>query len=505
MFQGSKTLKELNYGAFPFNPATIDFVLLTHAHIDHSGLIPKLIRDGFSGPVYATAGSVDLLSYMLPDSGYIHEREVEHLNRRKQQRGKATVAPIYTRADAENSLENFRATAYHQWIDPAHGVRARFWNAGHILGAASIEVEIDDGRKTAGPLRILFSGDIGPDFKMFHPDPAAPDDWDYVVCEGTYGDRVRADIDTTERRRLLADEITQALSRKGVLLIPAFAVERTQELLADISVLMKSGEIPSVPLFLDSPLAIRATRVFREHGAELHDAGDGAAFLNDANVHFTETVEQSKSIQRYNGGVIIMAASGMCDAGRIRHHLKQYLPSDRNTVLLVGYQAPATLGHLLAGGARAVRIQGDDIKVRAQVRQVDFYSGHADRKGLVDWLLKRRPVRRKIILTHGEKNALSGLRDTLAGEGIDPETVHIPEFDEEFDLSRGLAADTRKRKLRRIPQAAASGMDWHNDLAQFSLDLREALEGAADEKSRAVILRRLRRALDKDRSPKRAC
>ncbi len=499
MFQGSKSLKELNYGAFPFAPDETGFVLLTHAHIDHSGLIPKLIKDGFTGPVFATRGTMDLLSYMLPDSGYIHEREVEMLNRRAHQRGKKAVQPIYTKADGEASLESFRAVEYEQWFEPTPGVRARYWNAGHILGAASIEIEIAPGGKKAEPVRILFSSDIGPDRKMFHPEPEAPKGWDYVVCEGTYGDRVHTDASPEERREMLARAAGRVLAHNGVLLIPAFAVERTQELLADISMLMKSGALPKVPLFLDSPLAIRATRVFRAHGGDLADIGDGAEFLNDPNVHFTETVDESKAIHRYTGGIIIMAASGMCDAGRIRHHLKQYLPSASAMVLLVGYQAPATLGHLLANGAKAVRIQGEDIKVRADIRQFDFYSGHADRDGLIAWLTERGPIARRIILTHGEDHALAGLRDSLESAGIDPATVHIPELDEEFDLVRGLVSRNRKRKLRHVSQAAVRGTDWHNDLAQFSLDLRDALDGAADEKARAVILRRVRRALDKDR------
>lgn len=495
MFQGSKTLKELNYGPFPFTPGDIDFVLLTHAHIDHSGLIPKLIKDGFKGPVYATLGTMDLLSYMLPDSGYIHEREVEHLNRRQHRRGKKSVEPIYTRMDGERSLESFRAVPYGEWIQPGTGVRARYWNAGHILGAASIEIEISDGKKFPAPVRVLFSGDIGPEFKMFHPDPDAPEGWDYVVCEGTYGDRVRPDADTAGRRRLLADEVSRVLERRGVLLIPAFAVERTQELLADLSVLMSDGDIPKVPLFLDSPLAIRATRVFRAHAGELEDTGDSGTFLNDPTIHFTETVDQSKSIHRCSGGMIIMAASGMCDAGRIRHHLKQYLPSTNTTVLLVGYQAPATLGHLLAGGAKAVRIQGDDVKVRAEIRQFEAYSGHADRKALLAWVLERRPIARRIMLTHGEAAALDSMKQGLVDAGIDPALIHIPEFDEEFDLERARASRTNKRKIRRIAPSAVAGTDWHNDLAQLSLDLREALDDAADEKSRAVILRRVRRAL----------
>ncbi|MDP4795920.1 MAG: MBL fold metallo-hydrolase [Rhodospirillales bacterium] len=495
MFQGSKTLKELNYGSFPFDPANIDFVLLTHAHIDHSGLIPKLIKQGFTGPVYATEGTCDLLSYMLPDSGYIHEREVEHLNRRNVQRGKKEVEPIYDRHDAEKSLESFKPVAYEEWLDARPGIRARYWNAGHILGAASIELEIRHGAAGEAPIRILFSGDIGPDCKLFHPDPEAPVGWDYVVCEGTYGDRVRIDVGIDERRKMLANEINEVIERKGVLLIPAFAVERTQELLADISVLMRTGLIARVPLFLDSPLAIKATRVFRSHVQDMEDAGTAGELLNDPNVHFTETVDESKAIDRYNGGIIIMAASGMCDAGRIRHHLKQYLPSKDAKVLLVGYQAPATLGNILAAGVKAVRIQGEDIKVRAEIRQLDFYSGHADRHGLTAWVTERLPIRRKVLLTHGEEKALLGLQESLVQAGLDKDMIVMPEFDEEFDLVRGLTSKTDKRKLRRIRQDAVGGPDWHNDLAQLSLDLRARLEAAADEKSRAVILRKVRRAL----------
>jgi len=499
MFQGSKTLKELNYGAFPFVPENIDFVLLTHAHIDHSGLIPKLVKQGFKGPVYATEGSCDLLSYMLPDSGYIHEREVEHLNRRNNQRGKKAVEPIYDKKDAEISLESFRAVEYEQWLDAKPGIRARFWNAGHILGAASIEIEIAQADAGKPPMRMLFSGDVGPDCNFFHPDPEAPVGWDYVICEGTYGNRVHTDIDTDERQKLLAKEVNEVLARKGVLLIPAFAIERTQTLLADLSMLMRAGTIPKVPLFLDSPLAIRATRVFRQHVDELEGADNIGELLNDPNVHFTETVDQSKAIHRYNGGVIIMAASGMCDAGRIRHHLKQFLPSKDTKVLLVGYQAPATLGSILAAGVKAVRIQGEDIKVRAEIKQFDFYSGHADQNGLTAWIKERQPIGRKIILSHGEEKALLGLEEHLVSEGINKDLIIIPELDEELDLVRGTTSRTDKRKVRRIQPAAVGGTDWHNDLAQFSLDLRALLDEAADEKSRAVILRRVRRALEKNR------
>jgi metallo-beta-lactamase family protein len=260
MFQGPKSLKELNYGPFPFDPRKIDFVLLTHAHIDHSGLLPKLVKQGFRGPIFATGGTADLLGYMLPDSGAIQEQEVRRLNRRNQQRGRDPVEPIYTEADARTALGNFSKVTYESWFQPGDGVRARYWNAGHILGAASIEVEIATGQGTPRVVRILFSGDIGPEHKLFHPDPEAPANLDYVCCEGTYGGRPRTDADPATRREILAGEVEAALARGGKLLIPAFAVERTQELLYDLSALFDSGRIPKLPVFLDSPLAIKVGR-----------------------------------------------------------------------------------------------------------------------------------------------------------------------------------------------------------------------------------------------------
>jgi metallo-beta-lactamase family protein len=496
MFQGSKTLKELNYGPFPFDPEKLDFVLLTHAHIDHSGMIPKLVKQGFVGPVYATEGSIDLLSYMLPDSGYIHETEVEHLNRRNSQRGKPPVKPIYTRADAEASLNSFRIVDYDRWTDAGDGVRARYWNAGHILGAASIELEMDTGKPDQPVLRLLFSGDIGPDNKLFHPDPEAPEDLDFVFCEATYGGRDRPDVSTDQRRHILADEVTNALKGDGILLIPSFAVERTQELLADLSFLMDDGTVPQKPVFLDSPLAIRATQVFTRHATDLEDMDGKPDLFHHPNIHFTETVDQSKAIGRFTSGCIIMAASGMCDAGRIRHHLKRCLWRNNATVLLVGYQAPGTLGSLLARGVTAVRIQGEEVQVRARIRQIDIYSGHADGDELLDWMAERLPIRQAVYLTHGETSGLTALREGLIQAGTPADRVVIPQLDDEIDLLDGGAGIKVRRAARRLTPEAVTLPDWHNDLAQFSLDLRERLDKCAGDKARNVVLRRLRRALD---------
>ena len=499
MFQGSKTLKELNYGAFPFDPAEIDFVLLTHAHIDHSGLIPKLVKQGFKGPIFATEGTFDLLNYMLPDSAYIQETEVDRLNRRNAQRGKPPVEPIYRRDDVDAALKAFSNVAYESWREVGEGVRARFWNAGHILGAASIEVEIATGQRNPRVSRLLFSGDIGPEHKLFHPAPDAPDNFDFVCCESTYGGRRRGDVSPEKRRRILAQEVKRALERGGNLLIPVFAIERTQELLLDLTILFDSGELPKVPVFLDSPLAIKATAAFEKNADQLEDIARVPELFHRPNIRFTESVEESKMIGRIHGGAIIMAGSGMCDAGRIRHHLKQNLWRADATVLLVGYQAPGTLGNLLASGASLVKIQGEDLRVKAAIREIDVYSGHADGDQLLAWMKERLPVKAAIFLTHGEEESLEALREGLAGLGVPEERVIVPQLDDVVDLLAGESKVKFRPVPHRLPRESLRGRDWHNDLAEFSLDLRECLEQAGDDKARGVILRRVARALKSEK------
>ncbi|TNE64384.1 MAG: MBL fold metallo-hydrolase [Alphaproteobacteria bacterium] len=493
MFQGSKTVKELNYDRFPFDPAAIDFVLLTHAHIDHAGLLPKLVRHGFSGPIYATSGTRDLLAYMLPDSAYIQEMEVDRLNRRNRQRGKPEVEPIYTAADAETCQRQIRPVPYDQWRDLG-GIRARYWNAGHILGAASIELEVPDG--DGGHARhMLFSGDIGPDNKLFHPDPEAPSDLDFLVCEATYGGRRRHDDGPAERRALLAAEINDALRGGGTLLIPAFAVERTQELLLDLSYLLKNGDIPCVPVFIDSPLAIKVTSVFSSHADSLEDVGAGCVPFEHPSFHFTETADESKAIARFSGSTIIMAASGMCDAGRIRHHLKDHLWRPQATVLLVGYQAEGTLGRLLEDGKKRVKIQGEEIEVRARIRTLDGYSGHADHDGVLAWIRERLPVRHGLFLTHGGEESLQAMRAALLETGFPAEHLIVPALDDEFDLSRTDDGPLKGHAHPRLEKEAVSGPDWHNDLAQFSIDVRHRLDAATSDKERRRILKALETAL----------
>jgi len=501
LFQGPKTLRELNYGAFPFAPSEIDVVLLTHAHIDHSGMLPKLCSAGYGGKIFATAETNALLEWMLPDSGAIQEGEVQRLNQRNARRGRAAVDPIYTRAEAEAMLPRLSAVARNTWVEVTPGVRARYWDAGHILGATSIELEVatdDPGQRF---LRLLFSGDIGPDVTAFHRGPKGGDNFDYVTVEATYGDRDRPPIAEESRRAALKAEILSAQKAGGNLLIPAFAVERTQELLADLATLTANGDIPTIPTFLDSPLAIRATEVFRRFGSGLRLPSDVADPFHAPHIHFVTSAEQSMALNRIAGGAIIIAASGMCDAGRIRYHLKSNLWRPDATVLLVGYQAPGTMGALLQRGVTSVRIHGQEVKVAAKIRELDTYSGHADRAELLAWIRSRLPVSRGLFITHGEERALASLKAGAAGLGLPDADVIIPRLDQTFVLhpaAKARALETREPS-RLDPtafEAIREGRDWHNDYASFLLDLQGRLGQIADQRGRRVLMRRLRDALD---------
>ncbi|MGH6932661.1 MAG: MBL fold metallo-hydrolase RNA specificity domain-containing protein [Dongiaceae bacterium] len=489
MFQGSKTLSALNYRALPFNPAEAKFLLLTHAHIDHSGMIPRLSKLGFRSPIYATQSTSDLLTFMLPDSANIQESEVARINRRNSQRGQQEVTPIYTLADAEAALRLIREAPYEQWLACGPGVRARYWNAGHILGSASIEIDIETGDANKPGLRLLFSGDLGPSHKAFHPDPEAPASFDFVVTESTYGGRDRPDLTPPRRRAVLRDEVLAAFKRGGNLLIPSFAIERSQELMLDLGHLIRTKELPRATVYVDSPLAVKATQVFMAHAKDLEDLDDGSPF-EMPNFHFVQTVEQSKAINRVTSGAIILSASGMCDAGRIRHHLKQNLWRPEATVLFVGYQAPGTLGRLLLSGARTVRIHGEEVSVRAAIRRLEAYSGHADGPELVEWIRERLPVRHGIFLTHGEEETRAAFKQALVAAGCDGGKIFTPQLDDRFDLLQGSLAAAAERRLP--PEAIASGFDWHNAYAALSLDLRQKLNALDDDKSRNAMLERLR-------------
>jgi metallo-beta-lactamase family protein len=494
MFQGSKTERELNYRDFPFAPASLDAMLLTHAHIDHTGLIPKLVRRGFKAAIHCTAPTAELCQVMLPDSAHIQESEVRQLNERNRKRGLAEVEPIYTGEDAAAALELLTEVDYETWVEPARGVRARWWNAGHLLGSASIEVEV--ARDSRAPLRLLFSGDIGPANKMLQPDPKAPRRFDVVVCESTYGGRDRFERSEEARRALLGGEVDGAAKRGGALLIPSFAVERTQEIVTDLVMLMEQGKVGAAPIFIDSPLASKATEIFVRHASLLdHGAALGRAFRSD-HVEAIESVEESKGLARLDGFRIIVAASGMCEAGRIRHHLKNHLWQASTTVLLAGFQAEGSLGRILETGARMVTIMGENIAVRATIRRIEDYSGHADGPELVAWVKERLPIARTLFLTHGEEEAQAALENDLKGIGVAGDCIVRPRLDDVYDLTGEACAFLPEETRRRIDPATVASRDSHNDLAHLLLDIQEEAARAAGEKPRAALIRRLRRALE---------
>jgi metallo-beta-lactamase family protein len=492
MFQGPKTLKALNYGPFPFDPAKIDAVLLTHAHIDHSGLLPKLMKAGFQGPVYATAPTRELCRILLADSGEIQESEVRRLNRRNEQRDRPLVEPIFTAAEAAETLDLFRNVRLKEWVEVAPGLSARFWNAGHILGSTSIEVLAQDAD---GPVRLLFSGDLGQGGREYAADPEGPSGVDHLVVESTYGNRERDDLDSGARRRRLAAELNDAHAAGGPVLIPAFAVERSQELMVDLLTLMSDGVVPKGPIFLDSPLAIEASRIFLRRGWNADSGRNPFETISDTDqLRFLDKPSESDQLDRLKGWHIILAGSGMCDAGRVRKHLKRLLWRRECTVLITGFQAAGTLGRLLAEGRTAVRIQGDDIRVHARVRTMDVYSAHADATGLVAWAKARRPVAGKLFLTHGEPENLAGLNRRLVEAGFPADQIITPALDESFVL-RGAQAQVGEAAPPRLLPGGATALDWHNARAELLEELELRLDRTGDDEAKMAVIRSLAKAL----------
>ena len=486
MFQGNKSVRDLNLKPLPFDVRAIDFLLLTHAHIDHAGLLPKLTKNGYRKPIWCTPPTSGLLEYLLPDSAGIQESEAEQETRKRGRREEAPAEPLYTMEDANKALELRKPVEYETWIEPGKGVRARYWNAGHILGSASIEVEVLDGDNK--PVRILFSGDIGPDEKVFYENPEAPSGFDYILSESTYGGRERTDYTLDERRESLKTEINDALKRGGNLVIPAFAVERSQELLHDIGLLIKQGEISPSAVFLDSPLASKVTAVYKKYATMFDDVALSADELfSDSRFHIVEAVEESKAINQIKGGAIIISASGMADAGRIKHHLRNNLPRANATVLFVGYQAPGTLGQIILSGAKVVRIHGEEVPVRARVRSMGNYSAHADHTELMHWITARLPAHGAIFLTHGEDEERAALRQALLDSGIAGDQVILPLLDDAVDLRAGGVQAVVKPAERRIDLNQINA-DWHNAYSSFIIDLSSRLQNAPTDKDRLHIM-----------------
>jgi len=414
LYQGLKALRERNWTPLPVEPAGIDWVVLSHAHIDHTGYLPRLCRDGYRGPVYATRATADLARIMLPDSGHLQEEEAAYHNRRGTSKHDPAL-PLYTAAEGLAAALRVSGVAYDRPLDLAPGLRVSFAPAGHIVGSATVAVELgrDEGRR-----RLLFSGDLGRVAAPILPDAAPIGAADYVVVESTYGDR-RHDggsiLDQLERA------IREAAERGGAIVVPAFAVGRTQELLYHLSALARAGRIPALPTYLDSPMAIDATAIYWTHPEEFDEAMRRRLFQGDSpfrygDLHVARTVEESRAINGVEGPLIIIAASGMATGGRVLHHLRIRLPDPRTTVLLVGYQAEGTRGRLLQEGARTVRIFGEDVPVRARAEMIHGLSAHADADGLVAWLGTATARPRRVFVVHGEAPAARALAERIRGE-----------------------------------------------------------------------------------------
>ncbi len=424
MFQGGANQVILNAEPFTFNPGEIDFMLLTHAHIDHSGRIPKLYMDGFKGSIYATKPTVQLCGIMLPDSGHIQETENEWLNRKRQRAGKSPVKPLYTVKEATDCLRLFKGVAYGEPISVSEDIRVRFNDAGHILGSAIIEVWV---RENGKDVKLVFSGDLGNKGIPILRDPAIISDADYLVIESTYGNRLhtlKKDKDKLER---FINIISETIAKGGNVVIPSFAVGRTQEIIYDLNKYMdvfgdeEVHKILNIPVYVDSPLATSATQVFRENldcfdeeAKEYIANGDNP--LDFPTLKFTQSPEESRKLNEKTESTIIISASGMCDAGRIKHHLKHNLWRKESTILFVGYQAEGTLGRKILDGATKVKLFGEEISVNARIEAIDGFSGHADRAGLLSWVGSIGKKPKKVFVVHGELEVMNEFAQTLSDE-----------------------------------------------------------------------------------------
>lgn len=442
MWQGKAEQEMENDQEFEFNPTDIDFVLLTHAHIDHSGRIPKLYKEGFRNKVYAHKATCDLCALMLPDSGHIQETESEWKNRKRMRRGEKPIPPIYTAEEAAKCLEIFEAVQYDKIIEITPEIHVRFNDAGHMLGSSIIEVWVKEDDKET---KTVFTGDLGNnDIPLLSP-LTMIEDTDYLVMESTYGSRLH--VKNEQKAEIFLNVVSETLDNGGTVVIPSFAVGRTQEILYELNKLKEEKEdeefirkykiLMKTPVYVDSPLAISATEVFSDN-MDLFDEetkeemAKGDNPLEFPGLQFTKTADESKALNEDPRASIIISASGMCEVGRIKHHLKHNLWNPKSTILFVGYQAPGTLGYNIVNGAKTVKIFGEEIAVNARIEYIEGYSGHADQELLMNFIYSFIKKPKHIFLVHGEPESQDILRDKIEGEtGLG---VTIPEFGETYEL-----------------------------------------------------------------------
>jgi metallo-beta-lactamase family protein len=429
MFQGLKQLREKNWAPFPFKVNKLDAIVLTHAHLDHVGLLPRIVKQGFRGKVFCTPATAELTELSLFDSAKIQESDANYANKKGYSKH-IPAFPLYDTRDVEQTLKLIRTVPRNDWFDPAEPIWMRYHDAGHLLGSNMIEVEVREGGK---PQRILFSGDVGRyDGPLYH-DPTPPPQCDYLICESTYGNRDHAEADLSGS---LAEVVTRSVARGGVMLVAAFAIGRAQQLIYLLQLLRKAGRIPDFPIYLDSPMAVDATNIYREFNED-HDLSEGQLdpqrpLFGGPLVLMCRRTEESKALNRHRGPAMIISSSGMMTGGRIMHHLKQRLDDPRNTVILGGYMAVGTRGRLLQDGEKSLRMHGQDVPVRASIETVPGLSGHADRKDLLRWLSPLEPPQRTF-LTHGELDVMQAFAAELtASRGWD---VYLPALGETQELA----------------------------------------------------------------------
>ena len=477
MWQGKAEMEEENFNEFEFNPKEIDFMLLTHAHIDHSGRIPKLYNEGFRNKIYAHKATCDLCSLMLPDSGHIQEMENEWKNKKRLRKGEPPREPLYTAEQAARSLEIFEAVSYDEIIEIDENIHVRFKDAGHMLGSSIIELWVkEDGKET----KAVFTGDLGNNDIPLLDSPTMIEDADYLIMESTYGSRLH--IRNDEKAELFLDIVSETLDKGGTVVIPSFAVGRTQEILYELNKLKENKDdeefkrkyktLMQAPVYVDSPLAISATEVFKENSELFEEeiqqeikSGDNP--LEFPGLKFTMSTEESKALNEDNTPSIIISASGMCDVGRIKHHLKHNLWNPNSTILFVGYQAPGTLGYNIVNGAKKVKIFGEEIAVNARIEYIEGYSGHADQEWLMNFIYSFITKPKHIFLVHGEEESQNVLKQKIIEEtAID---VIIPEFGETYDLAN--TVEMTNKIERKIPVTLKS--EVINRLAKVKEELQD--------------------------------
>ena len=496
MYQGHGNIEEKNYDDFLFNVNEIDFMLLTHAHIDHSGRIPKLYNEGYRNPIYAQKATCDLCSIMLPDSGHIQEMESEWKNKKRIRQGKEPYVPMYTAGDAIDSLEVFRPVKYDEIVDIDENIKVRFSDAGHMLGSSIIEIWANENGKET---KAVFTGDLGNNDIPLLACPTMIESADYLVMESTYGSRLHEKNE--EKAHIFLDTVYETIEKGGTVVIPSFAVGRTQEILHELNKIkentddeafkLKYEKLMKVPVYVDSPLAISATEIFRMN-TELFDDDVKEAMAKGDNplefpgLKFTKTADESKALNESNEPSIIISASGMCEVGRIKHHLKHNLWNPNSTILFVGYQAPGTLGRKIVDGEKRVKIFGEEINVNARIEYIEGYSGHADQEWLLNFIYSFYTKPKHIFLVHGEEEGQVVLKDKIIeNTGI---SVTIPDFGETYTLDDTLAMEKTVELPKKYRPLRLEVIERLNTLKEEIIDMQDIVlkekldEHISDEK-----------------------